>query len=674
MSDKTKSFLVFALQLADAFIERNPIACEQPNLENHQSIAECTEKYYHCLGNRLLYVRKRMNKVYMGGRRVPKILDRWSMDATELKYKGSGLLEKLQAGKSDSLTEESEHFDNSTAKILKHCPVKDEYEYDKAIPVVIPTKKDQKFKTSPVGHGGTSFSTNKEEALARLKANPVSGFHDSQQAVESVSKQESLSPSNSQETHKVYKLDDGKTISIPNRPSTSGKLENSSVINLVERDLCQLPEEPDYSNPYFLFLQKNTRLTQIPDSFFNTMPDLIFLDMSDTKIKILPSSLFKLSKLKVLMLRNCFRLAKIPSEIGNLSDMEVLDLSGSELYDLPDEIGELTLLTHLQLSFYGPDDESEFVHLPSKLISPTFLSKIKNLEALNISVHPEDHRWTNDAEPIIKNVAELENLSHLQFYFPKVEMFEDFIQTSPSWKKGILRKFCFVVGCDVKRIASRVPDEVEQLFRKETQSLRFVNGNANQVPQMIQNVLARATSFYLDHHMKVKSLSEFRISNFRLLKFFLLRECPKIQTIVDSSSAGDVFPCLEHLRIYYLWELKHVCEAPSIWTSYFPALTHLTVSTCHKLKFILWESMVPCLPNLKELVVEDCESVEEIVKQEKERAIYTDNGVIRIELSRLVLQYLPKLVSLGNGLSLSEAKIDITGCPRFNLKPKEHAL
>ncbi|KAL7106324.1 hypothetical protein ACP275_07G105200 [Erythranthe tilingii] len=470
----------------------------------------------------------------------------------------------------------------------------------------------------------------------------------------------------------IIKLElDHQTFLVADCPSS---LSRQSVLNLVEQDLCLLPETSEYTSCYLCFLQKNDRLTHIHDSFFQTMPDLVFLDMSDTRIRILPSSLFGLSKLKVLLLRNCLSLDNLPPEIRELVNLEVLDLSGSELYDLPDEIDELTLLRHMQLSFYGPDDESEYAHLPPRLVSPGFLSDIEKLETLTISVHPDDHRWAKIAEPISKDIGVLENLSYLQFYFPQVQMFEDFIERSSSWCKGTLVKFKFIVGRDVKRIASRVPNEIELTFHEERQSLRFVNGN-EKVPQVIQNVLARATSFYLDHHMKVKSLSEFGISVFKFLKFCLLRECPKIQSIIGNNSTEGAFPCLEHLSIYYLWELEYICKSPSVKGS-FPALTHLTVSTCRKLKFVLWESMLPSLSNLKELVVEECESVEKIVRQEKEKVNTNNNAEMLPELRKLVLQNLPELVTLGNGLCLSEDKLDINGCPKFvlNSRPKEQSV
>ncbi|KAL0377041.1 UNVERIFIED_CONTAM: hypothetical protein Scaly_0821700 [Sesamum calycinum] len=470
-------------------------------------------------------------------------------------------------------------------------------------------------------------------------------------------------------SHIKLELDE-QTFLIGDHPS-SGPLERFQVThvrNLVEWDLCELPEKPDYSNSLLLFLQRNRNLALVHSSFFNSMPDLLFLDLSDTRIRTLPSSLFMLSKLKGIMLRNCVSLDKLPTEIGNLNHLEVLDLSGTELYCLPDEIGQLTGLKHLQLSFYGPDDESEYAHLPSKLISPRVLSHLKALQALGIIVHPEDHRWAKSAADIMNDIARLEMLSYLQFYFPEVEMFQDFIRASPSWKGHILRKFKFIVGHNVKRIVSRVPDEVESAYDQGGQCLRFVNGD--HVPQVIEDVLMHVTAFYLDHHSKIQSLSEFSISNFKALQLCVLRECPNLKMILDDKATEGEFPSLEHLGVYYLWELECIWKLPSPPQS-FLALKYLTVSTCPKLHFILWESMLQCLSNLEEFVVEDCESVEKIIKEEKKTTNYDATALPR--LRKVVLRYLPELISLGNGLCISEENISSYGCPKLvlNSQPKE---
>ncbi|KAG6395269.1 hypothetical protein SASPL_145911 [Salvia splendens] len=447
----------------------------------------------------------------------------------------------------------------------------------------------------------------------------------------------------------------------------------NAVLNLVEQHLHELPLKPDYPDSLVLFLQRNRRLTLIHPLFFDNMPELRFLDLSDTKIRILPSSLFKLSKLKVLLLRNCICIEKLPPEIGELEKMEVLDLSGTELYDLPAEISQLDHMKRMHLSFYGPDDESEYELLPCQLVSPSFLSEMEGIQSLSISVHPEDHRWTEAVACIINDISKLEMLSSLHFYFPEIEMFENFIETSPSWNNQSLSKFEFAVGQDVKRIVSRVPDEVESLFSQHERCLRYVN--ADKTSSLIKSVITRATAFYLDHHTGIRSLSEFDISSFRSMKFCIIRECPKMQVILDEKNARGAFPCLEYLGIYFIWELRQIWEPLSqasrlkrifkapIPVRNFEALKYFMIKTCPKLRFIFWESMLLCLANLEELVVEDCEGMVKIIEGESKNLKYQDNVLPR--LRKLILAYLPELVSFGCSIRMSEEKISVYGCPKL---------
>lgn len=48
----------------------------------------------------------------------------------------------------------------------------------------------------------------------------------------------------------------------------------------------------------------------------------------------------------------------------------------------------------------------------------------------------------------------------------------------------------------------------------------------------------------------------------------------------------------------------------------FEALKHLIVKQCPKLRFVFQELILQCLANLKELIVEDCEIMKKIIKEE----------------------------------------------------------
>ncbi|HSW76869.1 MAG TPA: leucine-rich repeat domain-containing protein [Candidatus Saccharimonadales bacterium] len=73
------------------------------------------------------------------------------------------------------------------------------------------------------------------------------------------------------------------------------------------------------------------------------------LDLSYSKIKVLPPEIGQLSALRYLHLSNN-QLSALPPEIGKLSHLQILDLSNNQLIALPPEIGKLSTLQCLSLS------------------------------------------------------------------------------------------------------------------------------------------------------------------------------------------------------------------------------------------------------------------------------------------------------------------------------------
>lgn len=90
-------------------------------------------------------------------------------------------------------------------------------------------------------------------------------------------------------------------------------------------------------------------LTKVPADVFNRT-DLEELDLSDNAlIDSLPSELGRLTKLKVLDVSGN-RMTGLPAEVGRLHDLEILDVSGNRLAGLPLEIGGLSKLRVFDVS------------------------------------------------------------------------------------------------------------------------------------------------------------------------------------------------------------------------------------------------------------------------------------------------------------------------------------
>ena len=107
-------------------------------------------------------------------------------------------------------------------------------------------------------------------------------------------------------------------------------------------------ETPDIPNSKTLDLS-GQGLEKLP-SYVLSRTDLEELNISNNKLTgALPSEIGKLTNLKVLNASNNL-MAGVPAEIGHLPNLEVLDLSNNQLTGLPNELGQLSKLKILNLS------------------------------------------------------------------------------------------------------------------------------------------------------------------------------------------------------------------------------------------------------------------------------------------------------------------------------------
>nr|POF05022.1 disease resistance protein [Quercus suber] len=394
-----------------------------------------------------------------------------------------------------------------------------------------------------------------------------------------------------------------------------------------------------------------------------------------TGIKSLPDSLIRLVSLKRLFLNDCHRLMILSPKIGDLKQLEVLDLEGANIMDLPKEIKNLTNLTCLEVSFYGFTSNGRRTMQSNAVVPCGVISALSQLEELNIDVNPDDERWDACVEDIVNEVCTLKRLETLKFYFPRVELLSHFQWNSPS-----LSNFRFTIGHHVKRIMSRVPPDAEFELEQWERCLKYINGVG--VHRDIKNVLQHVTAFFLDRHATIKKLSDFETRNMKQLKCCVVGECNELQVIIDAADAyGEdgiseivsesydderiVLGSLEHLYIYYMKSLRSIWEGSVQKNSLF-LLKSLTLSTCPQLTSIFTQGLLDNLCNLGELKVEYCHSIKSIVSCEISAEHVT--SYFLPNLKKISLHCVPGLVSISNGLHIAPKLewLSFYNCP--NLK------
>ena len=119
------------------------------------------------------------------------------------------------------------------------------------------------------------------------------------------------------------------------------------------------------------------------------------LDLESIKLTSIPSELGNLSSLQVLRLSNN-QLQSIPSELGNISSLQVLRLDNNQLQSIPSELGKLQLLQELWL------DNNQLQSIPSEL------GNLLSLQRLLLH--------NNQLQSIPKELKNISSLVYISFF------------------------------------------------------------------------------------------------------------------------------------------------------------------------------------------------------------------------------------------------------------------
>ncbi|XP_043698899.1 probable disease resistance protein At4g27220 [Telopea speciosissima] len=177
-------------------------------------------------------------------------------------------------------------------------------------------------------------------------------------------------------------------------------LRTCKRLSLMQNEISKFPaEQLVFSQLMILSLRDNESLREIPDPCFEGMISLKVLDLLNTRIVSIPSSLSRLTELRVLRL-NRYKIRytsslweqeeELPASsldlslLGSMKKLQILDISHYDFTTLPQEIGGLTNLKSLHLSRNIDMHFSKNIP-PELIISPNVLSRLSDLEELHLS-------------------------------------------------------------------------------------------------------------------------------------------------------------------------------------------------------------------------------------------------------------------------------------------------
>ncbi|XP_027117698.1 probable disease resistance protein At1g61300 isoform X1 [Coffea arabica] len=192
-------------------------------------------------------------------------------------------------------------------------------------------------------------------------------------------------------------------------------------VSLMQSKSVKLPVNPESKRMSTLFLLLNPELEIIQDSFFRNMKTLRVLALNSLGMKLLPTCLSSLTALQSLYLNNCGKLQQLPPGIRKLKKLEVLDIRGTLIRCLPEEIRSLVNLICLRFSLGpgacnpSPDRDSLERQTSETFSTAKHLNKLEELTiVLEINNGSIDHFVNRIKAGFSKfeNVTQFENVNN----------------------------------------------------------------------------------------------------------------------------------------------------------------------------------------------------------------------------------------------------------------------
>ncbi|XP_004295790.1 PREDICTED: disease resistance protein At4g27190-like [Fragaria vesca subsp. vesca] len=376
------------------------------------------------------------------------------------------------------------------------------------------------------------------------------------------------------------------------------KLQSSlRSVSFMQNSITSLPSRFSFSrcsNLTVLFLQCNP-LYKIPDGFFRELGALRFLNLSSTQISSLPSSLLHLTELHTLLLRDCSSLEHLP-QLGALYKLQVLDLCGTCIRELPKDMGTLTHLRDLNLSHTN--------HLESIIAGS--ISGLYSLEALDMSFSA--YKW--DVECNVEGapfdeILSLQGLSFLHIRLDTVDCVA--LDSDGSWF-GSLKEFSIWIGprsCDSSYLPT-LHDEKRVILR-----------GVDLLQRGLEGLFYSASSLELVTCGGISSLSDI-VSNKKLgglpkLKFLTISNCDCITSLlIGEETFASTLPNLEHLTLNCLNNLDTMAER-ILPRGCLGKLKTIKVMGCGRLKTLISFTFLRRVQNVEEIKVSDCRRMKQII-------------------------------------------------------------
>ncbi|CAK9156677.1 unnamed protein product, partial [Ilex paraguariensis] len=316
--------------------------------------------------------------------------------------------------------------------------------------------------------------------------------------------------------------------------------------------------------------------------------------------------------------------------IGELKDLETLSFIGSEVAELPREIGQLIRLRLLDLT------DCSYL----KLIPAGVIASLTRLECLYLRNGFKD--WSVDGQDMGRNNASLTELKHLSYLRTlEIEVLDVEIYPKDLLSGNQLIEYKIAIGSSFLR--SDVKNNSRALKLSRCQSIIQEGGG-------VSMMLKRAEALILTGLEDVETvLNYFRIDAFSNLKRLKVDGCGgKIEYLVDTTErmSPSIFPVVEILDLRSMQDFRQICHGHLPSTS-FSELRELLLDNLPKL-INLWEdptgqAQLSSLRQLQHLHLDSCDNMEAMLAINAEGAVAEADEIVLHKLEELNLWNLPDL-------------------------------
>ncbi|RXI05182.1 hypothetical protein DVH24_006439 [Malus domestica] len=397
-------------------------------------------------------------------------------------------------------------------------------------------------------------------------------------------------------------------------PFTSGARRSKVIVTSRSTNVASIKQNVPIHKLKPLF-------NEVPDSIGHLI-HLRYMDVSYTSIERLPDIVCTLYNLQTLLLSNCSSLTKLPAGIPKLINLHHLNFKGTNIGEMPSEMGRLKGLRTLTTFIVGKSTGScikqlrELSHLRGKLsilklrnvldLEDAVRANLKNkkdLKELELAWGDED---TNDSEKerhVLDKLQPSVNLEKLAISFYGGISFPNWLGNSNSLSNIQFMRLSDCSHCLSLPSFGQLPTlkvlYIERMKSVMTVGIEFYGGNGTPVIKPFQSLEKLAFKKMPEWEEWQPSSSGGQQPDFPRLQELILDNCPKLRGlpyhlpclkklsasecgVLQGGTATFTIDCLKQLRIN---------ECPGV-------LTLLDTKSLSLLQFLNIQNVVgvKCLP------------------------------------------------------------------------------